>query len=60
MSHEASDDVNATMSGAGTLSSPCQKLLRGMSVVLANVDYFEELSARLQAHCCGRDLRCKL
>jgi hypothetical protein len=44
LSHEASDDVNATISGAGTLSSVRQKLLWRMAVVLANVDYFEELS----------------
>jgi hypothetical protein len=49
MSHEASDDVNATMSGAISMSSARQKLLWRMAVVLANVDYFEELSGRLLA-----------
>jgi len=48
MAHEA-DDLNATMSGAGTLSSARQKLLWRMAVVLANVDYFEKLHARLSA-----------
>jgi hypothetical protein len=47
MAHEA-DDVGATMSGAGTLSSARQKLLWRMAVVLANVEYFEKLHARLQ------------
>jgi hypothetical protein len=49
MSYEASDDVNATMSGADTLCSARQELLLRMAVVLANVDYFEELSALLVA-----------
>jgi hypothetical protein len=49
MAPEASDDVNATARGAGTLSSSRQKLLWRMAVVLANVDYFEELRARLVA-----------
>ena len=37
------------MNGAGTLSSARQKLLWRMAVVLANVDYFEDLGARLAA-----------
>jgi hypothetical protein len=49
MRHEASDDVNATMSGAILKSSARQKLLWRMAVVLANVDYFEKLHARLTA-----------
>ena len=49
MVYEASDDVNATMNGVGTLSSARQKLLWRMAFVLANVDYFEELGARLMA-----------
>jgi len=47
--HEASDDVNATMNGAISMSSARQKLLWCMAVVLANGDHFEELSARLVA-----------
>jgi hypothetical protein len=49
MVYEATDDVNATMNGVGTLSSARQKLLWRMAVVLANVDYFEELGAWLAA-----------
>jgi hypothetical protein len=49
MMYEASDDVNATMNGVGTLSSARQTLLWRMAEVLANADYFEELSARLAA-----------
>jgi len=65
MAYEPSDDVQslATRSEDGSigaeqglyprtaipLSTPRQKLLQRMAVVLANVDYFEELSARLAA-----------
>ena len=49
MMYEASDDVNTTMNGVGTLSSARQTLLWRMAEVLANADYFEELSARLAA-----------
>ena len=55
MVYEASDDVNATMNGVGTLSSARQRLLWRMAVVLANIDYFEDLSARLAAGAtCGK------
>jgi len=37
------------MNGVGTSSSARQKLLWRMAVVLANVDYFEDLGARLAA-----------
>ena len=49
MAHEAGDDVTATMSATGTSPSARQKMLWRMAVVLANVDYFEELGARLMA-----------
>jgi len=49
MAHEAGDDLSATMSGDDTLSSSRQKLLWSMAVVLANVDYFEDLGAQLAA-----------
>jgi hypothetical protein len=50
MTHEAGDDVTATMTGAGTPLSASQKLRWRMAVVLANVDYFEDLDARLSVH----------
>jgi hypothetical protein len=65
MAYEASDDVQSVATGSGDgsgdvekglyprtgipLSTPRQKLLWRMAIVLANVDYFEELSARLLA-----------
>jgi hypothetical protein len=64
MAYEPSDDVQSVATGsedgaigaeqglnprtASSMTTPRQNLLWRMAVVLANVDYFEELSARLQ------------